>query len=72
MPCFAGIWKVDQDHNRVYAFCTTEPNALIAPKHPKAMPVILMAGDQERWLKAPADEATELLNAYPSQLMRVA
>ncbi len=43
-------WKVDQDHDRVYAFCTTEPNPLVAPKHPKAMPVILLAEDQERWL----------------------
>ena len=72
VPCFAGIWKVDQDHNRVYAFCTTEPNALVAPKHPKAMPVILMAGDQERWLTAPAEEAISLVAPYPSQLMKMA
>ncbi len=52
LPCFAGLWKVDQDHDRVYAFCTTEPNPLVAPKHPKAMPVILLAEDQERWLTA--------------------
>lgn len=31
-PCFAGLWKFDQDHDRVYAFCTTEPNPLVAPK----------------------------------------
>ena len=35
VPCFAGLWKVDQDHDRVYAFCTTEPNPLVAPKHPR-------------------------------------
>lgn len=72
VPCFAGIWKVDQDHNRVYAFCTTEPNALVAPKHPKAMPVILMPEDQERWLMAPAEEAISLVAPYPSQLMTMA
>ncbi len=72
VPCFAGLWKVDADHDRVYAFCTTEPNPLVAPKHPKAMPVILLAEDQERWLTAPVEEALTMLTAYPSQLMRVA
>ena len=72
VPCFAGLWKVDADHDRVYAFCTTEPNPLVAPKHPKAMPVILLAEDQERWLTAPVEEAVTLLTAYPSQLMQVA
>ena len=72
VPCFAGLWKVDQDHDRVYAFCTTEPNPLVAPKHPKAMPVILLVEDQERWLTAPVEEAVTMLNAYPSQLMSVA
>lgn len=71
VPCFAGIWKVDQDHDRVYAFCTTEPNSLVAPKHPKAMPVILMAEDRDRWLTASMDEAIAMLNAYPSQLIHV-
>ena len=42
------------------------------PKHPKAMPVILLAEDQERWLNAPVEEALSLLTAYPSQLMSVA
>lgn len=70
-PCFAGLWKFDQDHDRVYAFCTTEPNPLVAPKHPKAMPVILLAEDQQRWLTAPVEEAIGLLTAYPSQLMGV-
>lgn len=72
VPCFAGLWKVDQDHDQVYAFCTTEPNPLVAPKHPKAMPVILLAEDQERWLAAPVEDALSLLTAYPSQLMSVA
>jgi putative SOS response-associated peptidase YedK len=71
VPCFAGLWKVDVDHDRVYAFCTTEPNPLVAPKHPKAMPVILLAEDQDRWLTAPVEEALTMLTAYPSQLMRV-
>lgn len=72
VPCFAGIWKVDQDHDRVYAFCTTEPNPLVAPRHPKAMPVILLAEDHERWLTGSIDEVLSLQAGYPSQLMSVA
>ncbi len=34
-PCFAGVWRIDHDHGHVYAFCTTEPNPLVAPKHPR-------------------------------------
>ena len=71
LPCFAGVWKVDQDHDRVYAFCTTEPNPLVAPKHPKAMPVVLLAEDQERWLSGSFDDLLALQAAYPSQLMSV-
>ena len=71
-PCFAGVWKVDRDHDRVYAFCTTEPNPLVAPKHPKAMPVILLAEDHDRWLCGDIDDVLALQAAYPSQLMRVA
>ena len=72
MPCFAGVWKVDQDHDRVYAFCTTEPNPLVAPKHPKAMPVILLREDHERWLRGTFDDVLELQAGYPSQMMSVA
>lgn len=68
-PCFAGLWKVDRDHDRVYAFCTTEPNPLVAPKHPKAMPVILLAEDRDRWLTASPEEALAMIASYPSQLM---
>lgn len=71
VPCFAGVWKVDQDHDRVYAFCTTEPNALVAPKHPKAMPVILLREDHDRWLHGSFDDVLALQAAYPSQLMSV-
>ena len=72
MPCFAGVWRVDQDHSRVYAFCTTEPNPLVAPKHPKAMPVILLKDDHERWLPGSFEDVLELQAGYPSQLMSVA
>jgi putative SOS response-associated peptidase YedK len=71
VPCFAGVWKVDQDHGHVFAFCTAEPNPLVAPKHPKAMPVILLKDDHERWLHGSLDDVEELQAAYPSQMMAV-
>ena len=71
MPCFAGVWKIDQDHDRVYAFCTTEPNPLVAPKHPNAMPVILLREDHDRWLRGSFDDVLELQAGYPSQMMSV-
>ncbi|MPT48235.1 MAG: DUF159 family protein [Sphingobium sp.] len=70
IPCFAGLWrKVNDEH--VFAFCTTEPNPLVAPHHPKAMPVILLADDQERWLTGTYEDALQLQAAYPSQMMEI-
>jgi putative SOS response-associated peptidase YedK len=37
-----------------YAFLTPEPNAVVKPIHPKAMPVILHQDDWETWLTADA------------------
>jgi putative SOS response-associated peptidase YedK len=69
IPAFAGIWKIDQDHGPVYSFLTTEPNSLVAPKHAKAMPVILAREDHDRWLRGTHEEALALQQGYPSQLM---
>ena len=45
----------------LFAFLTSEPNSVVAPIHPKAMPVILT--DQEEldmWMTAPWEIAKEL------------
>lgn len=42
--------RIDGDY-RLFSFLTTDPNAIVAPVHPKAMPVILWrAGDCLAWL----------------------
>lgn len=66
---FAGIWR-PTDEGPVFAFLTTEPNAVVAPIHPKAMPVLLHPDDEDRWLTAPLPKALELAAPFPSQLMR--
>lgn len=69
VACFAGIWKPEADHGRVYSILTCEPNPLVAPLHPKAMPVILQPEDHDRWLAAGFEEALALQSPFPSQLM---
>jgi putative SOS response-associated peptidase YedK len=68
--CFAGIWRNSSAGN-VYAFLTCEPNPLVAPLHPKAMPVILDPADYEQWLSGDCAEACALAVPFPSQLMAV-
>ncbi|MET1756517.1 SOS response-associated peptidase family protein [Novosphingobium sp. RD2P27] len=64
--CFAGIWRVSEGLPR-FAFLTCAPNPLVAPLHPKAMPVILHEDDYDRWMEGA--DAAELAQPFPSQLM---
>jgi putative SOS response-associated peptidase YedK len=68
---FAGIWRMSEGAPR-FAFLTCEPNPLVAPLHPKAMPVILHREDHGAWLDGEAEEVCALAQPFPSQLMRVA
>ncbi|RWB20390.1 MAG: SOS response-associated peptidase [Mesorhizobium sp.] len=76
---FAGLWtpwhgvrKVKEgpgDHE-IYGFLTTKPNALIAPIHEKAMPVILTTAEEtELWLTAPWSEAKKLQRTAPDDAL---
>jgi len=68
---FAGVWR-PTGTSPAYAFLTTDPNPLVAPIHPKAMPVLLHAEDEEAWLSGDYDAACALAAPFPSQLMTVA
>lgn len=67
VACFAGLWKESKEGD-VFAFLTCEPNPLVGAVHPKAMPVVLAAEDEARWL-AGEDAPTFQQQPYPSQLM---
>ena len=78
---FAGLWcnwtgvrKVKEGvvTADLYGFLTTEPNAVVAPIHPKAMPVILTTEEErETWLRAPWSEAQTLQRTLPDDQLRI-
>lgn len=43
---------------------STEPNAIVAPTHEKAMPVIVAPTDWHYWLEGTKDEALALIRPY--------
>jgi putative SOS response-associated peptidase YedK len=69
VSAFAGIWR-PSDEGNVFAFLTCEPNPLIKPIHPKAMPVILHPEDYDDWLSGA--DAEKFAVPFPSQLMSMA
>jgi putative SOS response-associated peptidase YedK len=80
---FAGLWTpwrgvrgpksapVDGQHE-LFGFLTTAPNAMVAPIHPKAMPVILTTpGEVDLWLRADMPKALELQRPLPDDALRI-
>ena len=81
LAVFAGIWcewtsvrkvREGETTNNLFGFLTTEPNDVVGPIHPKAMPVILTTKDEiETWLTAPVDEALKLQRPLPDGTLRI-
>ena len=57
---------------KAFAFLTCEPNEIVKPVHPKAMPVVLHDEDFDGWLSSEYDSVCALASPYPSQLLAVA
>jgi len=80
---FAGLWTswrgvrgpksapVEGEHT-LFGFLTTQANAIVAPVHPKAMPVILTTPEQiARWLHGTTDDALALQRPLPDDALRI-
>jgi putative SOS response-associated peptidase YedK len=73
-PQWTSVRKVREGEVIVdlFAFLTTEPNALVAQYHPKAMPVILTAPDEiDAWSNAPTPVTLELQRPLPDDALVV-
>lgn len=78
---FAGIWtkwtsvrkvREGETTNDLFGFLTTEPNAEVAPIHPKAMPVILTTPEEiDAWMTAATPEALKLQRPLPDGSLRI-
>ena len=80
---FAGLWTpwrgvrgpksapVEGEHE-LFGFLTTEANAIVAPIHPKAMPVILTApAEVDQWLEAETPDALTLQRPLADDMLAI-
>ena len=66
---FAGLWRPGES-GPFMAFLTCDANATVGAVHPKAMPVMLRAGDTGRWLDDAREDACSLAQPFADTAMR--
>lgn len=81
LMAFAGLWTPWTSTRKkaegevtvdAFGFLTTEPNAVVGPIHPKAMPVILTKPDEfDLWLRADWTQASRLQRPLPDDALRI-
>ena len=61
-----------EGQHELFGFLTTEANAIVAPIHPKVMPVILTTpAEVDLWLGADTPDALELQRPLPGDALRI-
>ena len=64
--------KEGETTNDLFAFLTTEPNAIVAPIHAKAMPAILTTQEEfDVWMTVPAKDALSFQRPLPDHALKI-
>ena len=76
--CFAGVWRPwtgvrgkEEGEHHLFAFLTTEANALTKPVHAAAMPVMLTGEALDIWLEGSVQDALTLTKPFPPERMKL-